>query len=549
MVILQFNKLIRNKWVWGVFAIAISAFFAFDFLIADLGRDDDREQNSGEAGTLAGKAVDAKLFQELADEARGLGRNRDWKADSAEINRTAWENYAALEVAAANGIESTDAEVSASIRSEQAFQVNGQFSFAKYQALLRENGIVPERFEESLKRRNTLGRIAQAVLGSAAWASPMEVDRAVADMTDVFTVKVANFAQEKKDADAVKLDDAGLRKWYDDNVKSLELPERLKIRYVRFDANAKDVLAKMSVTTNEMHDLYDATVDQYTTTDTNGVEKVKKFEEVVPELEQKLRKIAAVQFFETNLSQRVYAVKAAEGSSRLDEIAKEDKLQVQTSGWFTLDGAYKEGFMQYASTVCPGAQGFNEAIAELDSSSDDLRYGIISSESAVWLVEKSETSPKHTPSFDEAKDIIRGRALEAAKADAFKASVEAVAKKGADAIRALKDVSTNFVFSVSDLQPGQFPDQMAVARAAMKLAKGEVSEFVRTGRSTGILVLCEERTTGDAAKAMVLRSQLVSNVTMLQQRSLPEAWRKWNLARLGFETGALSSLEKVETEE
>ena len=32
MVIQKFNKLIRNKWIWGVFAVAISAFFAFDFL-------------------------------------------------------------------------------------------------------------------------------------------------------------------------------------------------------------------------------------------------------------------------------------------------------------------------------------------------------------------------------------------------------------------------------------------------------------------------------------------------------------------------------------
>ena len=33
MVIHQFNRIIRNKWIWGVFAIAISAFFAFDFLL------------------------------------------------------------------------------------------------------------------------------------------------------------------------------------------------------------------------------------------------------------------------------------------------------------------------------------------------------------------------------------------------------------------------------------------------------------------------------------------------------------------------------------
>ena len=42
MVIQKFNKLIRNKWIWGVFAVAISAFFAFDFLIADLNANGTR---------------------------------------------------------------------------------------------------------------------------------------------------------------------------------------------------------------------------------------------------------------------------------------------------------------------------------------------------------------------------------------------------------------------------------------------------------------------------------------------------------------------------
>ena len=43
MVILQFNKLIRNKLIWGVFAIAISAFFEVDFLLDDIrGADEGR---------------------------------------------------------------------------------------------------------------------------------------------------------------------------------------------------------------------------------------------------------------------------------------------------------------------------------------------------------------------------------------------------------------------------------------------------------------------------------------------------------------------------
>ena len=548
MVIHQFNKLIRNKWIWGAFAIAISAFFAFDFLVDDLmGRSDDGRA-VGEAGQLAGEPVDAKMFLAIAEDVRGIGRQRDWHRNAGEVNREAWENYAALTVASRGGLEATDAEVQAMIRRDPSFQANGGFSFALYQRLLRENSMTPERFEEYLKRRLTLARVGQSVLASATWSSPMELDQAIADMTDTFTVRVAKFVQDKKAADAVKLDDAALRKWYDANTNSLALPERVKIRYVRFDAQNPMVLAKMTVTEDEMRDRYDVTVDKYTSTDTNGVEKVKKFEEVKAGIEKELRQIAAVQFFETNINFRAYAQRAAKGSSRLDEIAKEEGLKVETSDWFATDGGYQDGFMKRLSQICPGAQGFAEAVAELDSSSEDLRYGIVCSDKAVWLIEKAATSPKHVPTFAEAKDVIRPRALRDAKADAFKAQVEAIAAKGAKVVLAGKDVSTNITFSVSDLRQGNgasFDNQMAVARASMKLKKGEVSEFTLTGTGRAILVVCEDRVAGDAAKAMVLRSQVKDDLAMLQLRQIPESWKKWNLERLGFEPGEISSVEIV----
>ena len=555
MVIQKFNKLIRNKWLWGVFAVIVGGAFAFDFLVDDLLRDGRRDgdgRSAGDAGMLAGEPVDAKEFLSLAEDARGIGRQRNWQRKSGEVNREAWENYAALKVAGKQGLMATDSEVQAAIRSDSSFQANGAFSFSRYQTLLRENGISPERFEEFLKRRMSLQRIGQSVLGSAAWSSPMELDQALADMTDVFTVKVARFSQEKKEADAVKVDDAALKAWYDKNVKSLELPERVKVRYIRFDATDPKVLAKMNVSTNEMHDLYDTKIDKYTTTDTNGVEHVKKFEEVQGELEKELRRIAAVQYFETNLNFRAYATKAAAGASRLDEIAKEDGLKVSTSDWFALDGAFQEGFMKRATQICPGANGFNEAVAELDSSSEDLRYAVVSSDRAVWLLEKADTSAKHTPTFDEAKDAIGRRALRDARADAFKAKVEAVAKGGAKAVEASKDCSTNITFSVADMRQGQgatFADQFAVARAVMKLKKGEVSEFTLTGTGRAILVVCVDRVPGDASKAMVLRSQVRDEIAMLQANQIPNAWKKWNLERMGFTEGELSSTQDGEVEE
>ena len=544
MVIHQFNKLIRNKWVWGVFAIAISAFFAFDFLVADLNRSADEQASRGGAGTLGGEKVAAADFTTLADEIRGFGQQKDWKRDAGEVNRQAWETYAALKVAETDGLAATDADVQAAIRRDPSFQRNGAFSFAVYQLVLRQNGFTPERFEAYLKRRITLSRIGQTVLASAAWASPMEVDQAVADMTDTLTVKVAKFEQTKAEADAVTVDEAGLKKWYEDNKKALELPERVKVRFVKFNARDPKVLAKMTVSEDEMRDRYDVTADKYTTKDTNGVETVKKFEEVKAEIEKELREIAAVQYFETNLNARVWGVKPAAGLSRLDEIAKEDGLAVETSGWFAADGSYKDGFMKRATSVCPGADGFLEAVAELDSSSEDLRYAVVSSDKAVWLLEKAETSAKHLPDFAEAKEAIKAPALRDAKAEAFKKSVEAVAAKGAAAVTAVKGVSTNLTFSVYDLrqQANAFDNQMAVARAAMSLKKGEVSKFTLTGLGKAILVVCEDRVAGDAAKAIVLKGQMRDELAMLQLRQIPEAWMKWNLDRIGFEPTEISSV-------
>ena len=393
-------------------------------------------------------------------------------------------------------------------------------------------------------------KVATSVLGgSASWASPMEIEQAVADVTDSFTVRVARFTQDKKEAEAVTLDDAGLRKWYDENAKSLELPERVKLRMVKFDAAESNALAAVTVTEDALRDHYDVTVDKYTETDTNGVETVKKFEDVRAEVEKEVRLIESVQCLLTNLTARVYGVKAAEGKSRIDEIAAESGLKVETSDWFSTEGPYKDGFMKRSSLICPGANGFDEVVAELDSSSEDLRYGVVASDKAVWVVEKSETSAAHVPTFEEAKEIVRPRALTAAKADAFKEKVAAVAKKGVKAVLESGNVSTNITFAVCDVKPGDFPDQNTVISAAMKLRKGEVSEFKTTGTGRGLLVVCEDRVPGDAAKAQIWKLQVRGEVEALQRRQIPESWQKWNLDRLGFEPGEGASVVDAEIDE
>ena len=158
------------------------------------------------------------------------------------------------------------------------------------------------------------------------------------------------------------------------------------------------------------------------------------------------------------------------------------------------------------------------------------------------IIEKAETSPKHTPSFDEAKEAIRPRVLRDAKADAFKASIEAIAAKGTNAVLSTTVVSTNITFAICDLQAGDFADQNAVADVVRKLNKGEISSFKRTGMNTGLLVVCLDRVEGDAAKVLLYKDQIASDLATLQRRQLPESWQKWNLESLGFESNETSSV-------
>lgn len=564
MVIDKFNRLIRNKWVWGVFAIAISVFFAFDFLFT--GRDDEG-RSSGSAGVLDGQDVSAATFRDLVDDVRGFGRQRDNARTSAEVNREAWQTAAALAVAKRLKMTATDNEVREAIRRDPSFQAEkgGGFNYQMYAMLLRENGFTEERFEAFLKRRLTLQKLSQVVLGSAAWVSPAELEGAINDVTDNFTVRVATF--QHKDAASVKLDDAGLEAYYKDNTNSVALPDLVTVKYVKFQADAPARLAQFKITDDEMHDHYDATSSRFETTvkGTNGVETTvtKKFEEVKPQLEKELQLIASLEAYRTNLLFRVYPqnAKPDDKSDRLVKIAGEEKAEVKTSPLFSMDGGkFVKGFMTRPATIAPGCSGFAAAVAELDPDSEDLRYGVVAGTNAVYLIERASFVKAHVPTFAEAKEHIRADALADARAKAFKAQVEKTralvaaelakgkpldAKMFGDA-----NVTTSMTFSVSSIGYGAFPNSTYVAPATMKLSKGQLSDFVKTALPTqGLLVYVEKREPGDAAQAQMVRAQLRDELSRYAGMALASNWNKWNLDRMGFtSSSSVSSVEEADDE-
>ena len=552
MVIQQFNKLIRNKWVWGAFAIIVSAAFCFDDLFSTRSNE---ERLQGSAGKLGEEEVSPAEFTDCVNFVKD-SRSRD-SYNFGKVNQEAWKIYAALKTAEKDGLTISDARLAERIR--MMFSFGDGFSSARYEQFVRERfQKTPKQFEDSLRLSLVLrDGLMQTLLGAAVWVSPEEVERKLADFTDKYTVKVARFSQSAAEAKAVKVDDVGLKAWYDKNSKSLALPERMRIRFVRYSAADTNLLAKMSVSEDEMHDYYDTSTERYTVKGTNGIETVKTFDEVKGEIEKELRRIAAVECLTTNLQRRAYA-NLVQGESakksRLDEIAKADGKKVSTSHWFSLDGAVVKGFMSSTSDILPGAHGFEETVAELDSESDDLRYGVVASDKNVWLIEKLDVSPAHTPTFEESKKFITNRALNDAKEEAFKASIAKIIAKGTNAVLSAKNVSTNLSFVVAEMTPGAFADQQEIAKATMKLRPGEMSDLVMLPKVTvgalhGLVVVCEAREPGDLITRSMREEAVRAELMYSQLPDLYEAWLDDNLNRQGFTTTALSSIEETESAE
>ena len=549
MVIQKFNRIIRNKWIWGAFAFAISGFFAFDFLLTG----SDVRESSAVAGELNGEEISVSRFSSFAEDVRGFGRMRNTTLSNAEVNRSAWENLAAYGVAETLGLVANDEEVRQSVIRQFSGHGAG-FNMAMYTRILRENGLTPEMFEEAEKRRITLMKLRMVLSDASRMVSQMELDTAINDVTDKLTVRVVRFKDKAKSAP--KLDDKALKAYYDENTNSIALPDCVKVRYVKFQADTPERLKQFKITEDEMKDHYDATLDRYETQTTNGV-VTKKFEEVKGAIEKELQLIASIEAYRTNLLFRAYPTDAKVDAkvSLLDKIAKEDKAKVRLSPRFAIDSTrYVPGFMSRPSAFAPGVPGFIEAVAELDPESNDLRYGVVAGTNSVYLIERASFEKAHVPSFNEAKGIIRGDAAADAKEKVFKAEVEKIRALAAAELAKGKpfdaklfgdaNVSTSITFSVSSMGSGAFADSTYVAAPSMRLSKGQISDFIKTSLpDQALVVYLENRTPGDAAEAQMVRSQIRNELGQANAFEFASAWNKWNLSRMNLKANAGASME------
>lgn len=526
MFIYHFNRLIRSRILWGFFAVIIAiAFVAVDSCFQS-------PQDAQNAGSINGKKIPYTQFEQTVQAIRGFGRNRDNETSANVVDRRAWEQIAARQTAEKNGMGAVKEEVRNALREVPGFQGPNGFDINRYRMALAEQGLTPAMYESLISHQLSLMKNA-ALVDSATWVSPMELEDELAAMTDRFTVQAAAISNRFALSE-MRLSEEDLRKYYEENKASFALPDRVAVRYISIPVS--NYLAHVSVPEDDLMEYYDSHADTYTRTTTNNTKESIPFAEVRDKIQAELQLEEARYCASTAVTFTIYGKLANAGDNALDVAAEQAKVALKTSPLFAADETLY---------WTENSKAFADAAFELDPERSDSRFGIVKGDQFIYVIERKEFSAAHTPTYENVLNELRPRALAKARNEAFQDYVKELRKE----LRTLMDqgksfaaaaqakalnVSTSLTYSVNEIQNQSFPNSFSIAYGAMTLKKGELSEAIPASAAQSLLVYVQDRQPGDALAAEMMRAQVRSGIARRRSSNLFSDWLTWNLGKQDF---------------
>ena len=175
-----------------------------------------------------------------------------------------------------------------------SLQENGQFSMARYEAALRSQGMSQPQFEARLRQDLTLQQLIGAV-GDTAFVSDAQAGSMLRMQSEERQYSEIRIAPEQF-ADKVKIDQAAVQKFYDENKSVFEVPEQVKAEFVVLSLDS--LLAQVTVSEAEVKAWYETHKDRFQqaeerrashiliTTETDAGKAKAKAEEVLKEVQK-----------------------------------------------------------------------------------------------------------------------------------------------------------------------------------------------------------------------------------------------------------------------
>ncbi|MCR5415103.1 MAG: SurA N-terminal domain-containing protein [Kiritimatiellae bacterium] len=526
MVILQFNKLIRNKWVWGVFALIVSGAFCFDFLF----NSGDRPENADDP--LKNLSVD--YSQSAERDARDIVRafySGDG-IDSAQREKLIPRVYAALRTIDDAGLSGgvSDEELAGFIRGTY-FPMLKNDKTAYRQFVKQRFDMDVARFEDVARKYILVNKTGSMMSALSILVPPMELEQAVHDLTDSFDVTTVVFKRSEQD-EKVDVTDASLAAWYSNNTAKVSKPECVKVRYALFEASNTNLVADAEIPESDIEARYNADLETLYTkksgtneTDTVTTPLTEVHDKIAKTLRDEARaaafaKLAAAVRKAADAANEEMPEKPEEAAAFTVDVdalvagvAKEagfdaGAVKIETSGWLPAGDAsgLVDGLLADPSSVFRGTPNIESTLANFDPSRGGFPCACLQSsdKKRMWVVSRVGFAAAAKATCEEAKPFIEKPMREEFALAAFTNRIEAIRKGGAEQLLASKEQDGEPVnlpaFTGMDAGDAQsavkFSPASAVLAAARELNQGEISDIVLSadGKSACVAI-CNKRTT------------------------------------------------------
>jgi peptidyl-prolyl cis-trans isomerase D len=161
--------------------------------------------------------------------------------------------------AVADHLRVSDAQLQGFIMSIPAFQDEGKFSPDRYKLVLSGQGMTPQAFEQKLRDDLTLAPLQEPISAgnivarsqAERYLGLLEQKREVASAT----VDAEPFVKD------VKVDDAAVKKFYDDNLAALKSPDQVRLEYILLSPDS--LASQVAVTPEEIKARYEQNASAY----------------------------------------------------------------------------------------------------------------------------------------------------------------------------------------------------------------------------------------------------------------------------------------------
>ena len=247
----------KKRFVYIILAMMI---LPFAFFGLDSYRHSGNVQSpaSVNGAKISAQELDNSLRQQQEQLRQRMGPNFDPALfDTPEMKKAVLDNLIAqrllLEQAKSAGLTVTNDQIAQLIGSIEAFQEGGKFNKKRYESVLASNNLSPLMYEANV-RDDLIRQQLNEVYAQNGFASYALANKLIRLNEQQRVVSVATVAVEPLMAQ-VKIDQADIKKYYEENPKEFAVPEQAKVEYVTL--TTEDLMAKVEVSSGELKDYYE----------------------------------------------------------------------------------------------------------------------------------------------------------------------------------------------------------------------------------------------------------------------------------------------------